>query len=360
MRLLLFVLVLGLGGCPTPGKPVETGDTSGATECDDPCGCDTGGWGDSEDGDGYRACEGDCDDSNADINPGAEEICDGIDNNCNELIDEGVETTVYADADGDGYGDPTVTEEACEPDDGHVSNAEDCDDTDATAYPDAPEVCDAIDNDCDGDVDEGVLVTRYLDADGDGFGDPDVALDTCDDPGGYVLDATDCDDADAGVFPGAPELCNDADDDCDGEIDEDLEILTWFPDTDGDGEGTERGYVETCDGPPVGYVDNAVDCDDDDGGIYTTAAEICDGVDQDCDGNPDDGIPLLTWYQDIDGDGYGDPVFPSFACSAPRGTVADGTDCADADPTIHPGATETCDGIDQDCDGAVDNGGVCG
>ena len=119
------------------------------------------------DGDGFAAAD-DCDDNNADINPEAAETCDGMDNNCDGVIDEGVLTTYYADADGDGYGHPDITTESCSAIAGFVEDNTDCDDSSADAYPGGEETCDGLDNDCNGEVDEtGAVgeVTYYTDAD---------------------------------------------------------------------------------------------------------------------------------------------------------------------------------------------------
>ena len=128
--------------------------------------------------------------------------------------------TYYRDADGDGYGDPANTTEADSAPDGYVSDNTDCDDTNADVNPGATEVCNGIDDNCDGQIDEGVMTTYYGDADGDGYGDPANTTEACSAPDGYVTDNTDCDDNNAAVNPGATEVRNGIDDDCDGEIDE--------------------------------------------------------------------------------------------------------------------------------------------
>ena len=106
--------------------------------------------------------------------------------------------TWYQDSDSDGFGDASLTHAACNEPAGFVSDDTDCDDGDGAVHPDATEVCDAVDNDCDSVVDEDDAAdasTWHLDADSDGFGDADYATVACDVPGGgYVLDSSDCDD----------------------------------------------------------------------------------------------------------------------------------------------------------------------
>ena len=146
-------------------------------------------WYTDADGDGYgddntatETCDptagqteqaGDCDDSNSGISPAGEEVCDGLDNDCDADIDEEVLTTFYTDGDGDGYGDPDAPVEACTRPAGTADSPDDCDDTSADIRPDADELCDGEDNDCDGETDEADAtdaITWYADADGDGYG----------------------------------------------------------------------------------------------------------------------------------------------------------------------------------------------
>ncbi|MFH1465770.1 MAG: putative metal-binding motif-containing protein [Pseudomonadota bacterium] len=334
----------------------------GATEddCTDPndYNCDgSTGYADL-DGDGWAACE-DCDDGEATIYPGAAEVCDGVDDDCDGTVDEpdAVDAdTWYADADGDGYGEPASTTAACTAPSGYVADDSDCDDGDASVNPAAAEVCDGVDQDCDGSVDEGVLSTFYADADGDGFGDVGAVIEACGAPSGYVADATDCDDGAAAVNPAATEVCDGVDDDCDGLVDEaDASgAPTWYQDDDGDGYGDAAADTVAC-AAPSGYVADATDCDDGDAAVNPGAAEVCDGVDQDCDGAIDEGV-LSTFFADADGDGFGDAASSTTACAAPSGYVADASDCDDGDAGTHPGAAEVCDGVDLDCDGAIDEG----
>ncbi len=170
--------------------------------------------------------------------------------------------TWYADVDGDGHGDPDQEQQACEMPEGYVDSAGDCDDANDQVYSGADELCDQLDNDCDDAIDNDPvdMVASYTDRDNDGYGDPDTEVFVCEVVSGAVKNDRDCDDANALAFPGAAEVCDGVDNDCNEAVDD-------AGDADNDGFGA-------CD-----------DCDDTDDTRYPGATELCDGKDNDCDSN---------------------------------------------------------------------------
>jgi hypothetical protein len=307
---------------------------------------------------GYVSNASDCNDSSAGIKPGAAEVCDGVDNNCNGSTDEGMGSTWYRDADGDGYGTWSQSIQACSQPSGYVPNASDCNDSTSSISPAAWESCDGVDNNCNGSTDEGVGSTWYRDADGDGYGNSAQPTESCSQPGGYVSNASDCNDSSASIRPGAAELCDGVDNNCNGTWDEPA-TFTYYRDADADGYGSWNQSIQAC-SQPGGYVSNASDCNDSNAGIRPGATEVCDGVDNNCSGGADEGLPVSTWYEDKDGDGYGHPLTTRQACSQPPGYVSNVSDCDDSNASLHPGAAEVCDSIDNNCSGVADEGGVCG
>ena len=307
-----------------------------------------------EDGDGYMISEGDCDETDATINPAAVEICDGIDQDCDGVADNGLMETYYVDADVDGYGDTATAEDACEAPDGYSAVPGDCDDAEVTTYPGAEEVCDLVDNDCDGVVDDGVGTMYYPDADLDTYGDPNAGEMVCTPEADWVLDNTDCDDTTNKAYPGATEECDLIDNDCDGAVDEDVQT-TYYQDVDADTYGDATVTTLAC-SVPVGYSADMTDCDDNEAAVNPSATEMCDGIDNNCDGVIDEetAADATTWYADADTDGYGDINFPDVECTVPTGYVADNTDCDDTRFESNPGALEYCNGFDDNCDGSID------
>ncbi|MCB9743116.1 MAG: hypothetical protein H6741_32850 [Alphaproteobacteria bacterium] len=324
------------------------------------------------DGDGYAACE-ECDDGDAAVNPSALEVCNEIDDNCDGSVDEGVTETFYADYDADGYGDPDYSQEACEAPTGYVADSTDCDDQDGAVNPAAQEVCNSVDDDCDGAVDDAddsldlaTAGTWYGDGDGDGYGDASAVTQACLQPSNTVTDSTDCDDSDSAVNPGATEVCNETDDDCDGLTDDadsswdSSSGETYYLDGDGDGYGDASSGLDACEAPSS-YVEDSTDCDDGDGAVNPGATEVCNETDDDCDGLVDDADSSWdsssgeTYYLDGDGDGYGDASAGVDACEAPSGYIEDDSDCDDSDSAVNPAAQEVCNSVDDDCDGLTDD-----
>jgi Putative metal-binding motif/Secretion system C-terminal sorting domain len=312
------------------------------------------------DGDGSPAYF-DCDDNDPDSYPGATEICDNADNNCNGSVDEGLLLfTYYQDADGDGYGNVAVSTTSCAASvAGYVSNNTDCNDQNGAINPAATEICDGVDNNCNGSVDEGLsLFTYYQDADGDGYGNAAVSTTSCaTSVAGYVSNQTDCNDQNGNIKPGASEICDGVDNNCNGFVNEGLPQFTFYQDADGDGYGNAAMPTTSCATSVAGYVSNAADCNDQNGAINPAAPEICDGVNNNCNGAVDEGLPQFTFYQDADGDSYGNAAVSTTSCATSvAGYVSNDTDCNDQNENIKPGASEICDGVDNNCNGSLDEG----
>jgi hypothetical protein len=215
----------GPGDCTAPQVfyPDDDGDGFGAT---------AGGKEHCEAPAGFVAKGGDCADNNAAIHPEGKEICDAVDNDCDSMIDDADTSvdmttlgTFYRDSDGDTYGDAMMTKKACAKPAGYAASSSDCNDTMANINPGAPEVCDFIDNNCnakidlaDPGIDMSTTLSVYRDADNDTFG-AGTAMVACSVPSGWVLAAGDCNDGDSASYPGGTEICDGADNNCDGGID---------------------------------------------------------------------------------------------------------------------------------------------
>ena len=299
---------------------------------------------------------GDCDDADALINPGMPDGCDGadgIDNNCNGQPEDDA-STWFADLDGDGWGDEGSIVMACSQQPGTSPDPGDCDDGDSTVFPGAEELCDGLDNDCDGPVDEEFV--WYTDADGDGLGDAATALVSCTPVPGGVQVAGDCDDTDPTLLggltlailtenpeeggtahyvitQGATVLAGDLDLPLEAQGVGQLDVcladgcvnITVTPN---DVAIFPESYVRLMPGDgftPFSTVDGFF------GSVGTPDAEVCDNLDNDCDGTVDEDF---LWYVDADGDGSGDDATVQLSCTPIPDRVQVGGDCDDADPNL--------------------------
>jgi hypothetical protein len=253
----------------------------------------------------------------------------------------------YQDADSDLFGNSAASTITNTVPAGYVRSAGDCNDSDATTNPSAPELeNDGQDNDCDGEIDETVF---YFDGDGDSFGDPTRPLTGGVNPADYVANDDDCNDGNASINPNAIEVGDFVDNNCDGQIDEGF--FTFYRDIDGDGYGDANDRVANAT-QPAGYVTDNTDCDDLVAAANPGETEVGDGIDNDCDGEIDEGFML--YYRDNDGDAYGDVSDSQLALSAPSGYVDNYGDCDDTLSINNPDAVEVADGVDNNCNGYID------
>ncbi len=297
----------------------------------------------------YSTVSGDCDDTDPDVHPYALERCGGVDDDCSGGADAyPIDATVsYRDQDLDSYGDHQDAVESCTTTPGYIALAGDCDDSAGAIHPGGTETCDGTDEDCDEQIDEDAGTPHYFDGDSDGYGHSNstpVGL-RCEATPQYVANNTDCDDENAEVNPGAGELCDGIDNDCDGALDDSFDTYTMYRDDDDDGYG-ESNPVEICDELPVpdGWTTTPGDCWDTNPDAHPGATEICNNlIDEDCS-------PAWTecnW--DTDGDGYCEDT----SCEIPQ--ILPG-DCAPDNSSVHPHAKELCNGTDEDCDAIADDG----
>ncbi len=305
------------------------------------------------------AANRDCNDANMAVRPMATEVCNGVDDNCNGVVDDGLPNGCWNDGDRDTYA-PMGAAGQCAPASGcpmgttnrDPATAADCNDGNMSIRPGATEVCNGADEDCDGMNDEGLAFGCWTDGDGDTYA-LNGAAGRCQPSGGCPAGTTnrnpssaatrDCNDGNASIRPGGTETCNNVDEDCDTNIDEGVTRSC----TTACGMGIETcsaGTFAGCTAP-------------------TPSMEICNGVDDDCAGGVDNGLPNGCWA-DPDGDGYAisgaaGQCAPSGGCPANTTNrdpaVAANRDCAEGNANVNPGAMERCNGVDDNCDGSIDD-----
>ena len=332
-----------------------------------------------------RQCGSDCDDSLAIVHPTLPEACDGLDNDCDELVDEGVLGRWIVDSDGDGHGSDAADAEAidaCFMPVGYAASDDDCDDGAGGVNPGVPERCDGagVDENCDGVANPAALCTCT----------GDQSRDCVELPGACASGRQSCVDGAWSACSIAPisESCNGVDDDCDGSTDEGVTV-TCYADGDNDGyavsgaatsqecSDSSRPEVGGC---PASRTNRAplaadLDCDGTRADVNPGRVDVCNGIDDDCDGPTDEGVSIEC-YVDNDGDTYSPSATSAPACPDPARGIVGGcpvgrtnrsgaaeTDCNDTASAISPAASEVCDSaappVDENCDGLANPPADC-
>lgn len=284
----------------------------------------------------YANNNDDCDDSDPDIHPGAQEFCNnGIDDDCDNLADDDDDSVLaldwYQDFDGDGHGNPEVVLLACLQPVGYVSDSLDCNDNSTVSSCDNPTF--PVNSDITdisatlswtaspGAQRYNLEIKRTTDA---SYG-PSIKVYTNTYSATGLIPGTKynwrvravCDSLcsiNSGLLPGQSFRTN----------------YQAYPDADSDGYGDiTMPYVLIPAFPAAGYVLNNLDCNDIDNDVYPGATEVCNGIDEDCDVVIDEETTPITWYEDFDSDGLGNPDVSLTQCPAPEGYVINSLDCND-------------------------------
>ncbi len=251
----------------------------------------------------------------------------------------------YIDSDGDSFGTgaPTLS---CTPIAGYVLNNFDCNDNNPNVFPSL----------------------YYTDNDNDSYGTGTGTF-LCVPTPGYSLTSGDCNDNNAAVNPGAIEICDAIDNNCNNQINENIPFFTYFADLDNDNYVNANDSVVSCAAAPANYMllINAagLDCNDNNNMINPGMTEACNGIDDNCNNQIEEGVIFYTYFMDADSDNYVDVQDSVVTCgNAPANyillSLASGTDCDDSDDLINPGVTELCNGYDDDCDNQIDEGCLAG
>jgi len=381
-----------MGVAPHPERCGDAVDNDCDGNTDDEGAVNCVSYFEDRDGDGYGAGQArclchpegdftatlgdDCNDELGTVNPGAAELCDELDNDCDDETDgEGSLGCVpyFLDGDGDTFGTPADFRCLCAPDpvSKHTSRSpRDCNDGEPTINPNGREVCGGADEDCDGATDESGAVgcsLHFADGDADTYGDPSVFACLCAPTVAYpVTRGGDCNDREGLSYPGLREVCDNIDNDCNGRTDEqNAEFCTdYYRDADDDLVGLSSDVRCLC--APEGVWDSTTggDCDDGNSAIGPGGLESCNGQDDDCDGLTDeaDADGCVVYYRDVDFDTFGVEEDSRCLCAPEVPYLArEATDCNDADPFVNPSATEVCNRVDDNCNGETDEGvqGTC-